>query len=127
MCPKSDKAVSVFFGGWNLVLGPTCLLISTICISKRKSTKGLSIYDPDYAWFLYCCVLFVTTILHTLSGILILFGISRMNSKMLLVGLILSIFMPFALLFTIVIPVLQFFCLIRGIRYYRSKWESSEI
>ncbi|XP_034131925.1 uncharacterized protein LOC117586141 [Drosophila guanche] len=126
MCSKSDRAISVFLGGWNLVLGPTCLLISIICISKRQSPKGLSIHDPDIAWFLYCCVLFVASILHILSGILILFGISRMNSNMLLVGLILSIFCPFALLFTIVIPVLQCFCLIRGIRYYKSNWESSD-
>ncbi|XP_017145447.1 uncharacterized protein LOC108157773 [Drosophila miranda] len=124
MCARQcdDRAVSIFFGAWNLISGPCWFLLSVYFISQRKKSEDGTVVSYEKFWYVFCMIVFVAAIIHTLSGVLLLFGVWKDYGGVFLVGMAISNFLPIVLVLTVIIPIIQVSCVLRAINYWRSNW-----
>ncbi|XP_041447783.1 uncharacterized protein LOC121403860 [Drosophila obscura] len=129
----NDKQCCWFFAGWNIATSFMCIILASVQIHKyyawtqkdgRIHGRDLLVLNSRSATYKLAIwsVVLAASIIHLLSGTLLMIGLSKDIRWLFLVGKTTSHIFPCAMLLTILAPVVHCVCIIRVCKFYRSHW-----
>ncbi|XP_034653591.1 uncharacterized protein LOC117891897 [Drosophila subobscura] len=126
----NDKQCCWFFAGWNIATSCMCAILASVQIHKYSSwMKGGRAHGSDFlilnscdAKLAFWSVILAASIMHLMSGSLLVIGLSKDIRWLFLFGKTTSHIFPCAMLFSILAPVVHCVCIVRVCRFYRSHW-----